>query len=399
MISTAGRRHSKPIADLPRSLRRLRRAYADGASTSPPAADRFGLKKNVFVGNLVLRCTPVRPERHVLEVSVPDHSIPSAEEAQPLAALNKKNQNDRYPDRGFRCRGPDEVIAVTARLRRSETLPDPNEIARRIESLWPDGTADELDLRKALEVASLLRMMMEVHGYKGDRYDHFAEQRGINRADAYVLYHLGAYADRVIKEHAASDMWPHWREVARQLGLSKPRNDTTAALRQDRDKLAAKVKELEAEVADLRQQQPSRSKHGPGGGYILIPPDLIPSRRFPEFVDAFDPFPHPLPTGWDGLTMPWQRMNVINAPFRRDDNTQRLGLTYVVRKAIAEQAKGNTSLMFIPSTAVVNLLAEALAHKDMVPLGRLRWLHYETREPWPMPGETTAFILRGLAEQ
>ena len=213
-----------------------------------------------------------------------------------------------------------------------------------------------------------------------------------------VLYKLAEHAEQVIEQCTLKTVWPHWREVARQLGLIKPRNDATAALRQDRDKLAAKVKELEAVVADLRQQQPSRSKHGPGGGYILLPPDVIP-RYFPEFIGAFDPFPHPLPKGWDGLTMPWQRMNMINAPFRRDENTQGLGLYHVVLKAIEEQAKGNTSLLFIPTSAPVNLIAEALARAEMVSLRRLPWLHSETGEPWPNPSHTTAFILRGLAEQ
>ncbi len=91
--------------------------------------------------------------------------------------------------------------------------------------------------------------------------------------------------------------------------------------------------------------------------------------------------------------MPWKRLNVINAPFRKDDNTQGQGLTAVVVKAIEEQAKGNTSLVFIPTNAAVNLLAEANA--EMVALGRVAWLHSETGEPWPHPGHTTAFILRG----
>ena len=101
-----------------------------------------------------------------------------------------------------------------------------------------------------------------------------------------------------------------------------------AALQRDRDLLAAKVEELEAEVVRLRQQ--SRRKRGPGAGYILMPPDLIPT-RFPEFVDAFDPFPHPLRDGWNGLTMPWGPTNKVNAPFRKDDNTQGQGLAAVVQ--------------------------------------------------------------------
>jgi hypothetical protein len=136
----------------------------------------------------------------------------------------------------------------------------------------------------------------------------------------------------------------------------------------------------------------ARSKRGPGGGYIIMPPDVI-RTHFPEFVGAFDPFPHPLPKGWDGIKMPWQPMNVVNAPFRRDDNTQALGLMAVARKAISETWNGNSSLLFLPTMGAVNLLAEAGA--EMVALGRLKWLHYQTGEPWSHPGRTTAFILRG----
>jgi hypothetical protein len=120
--------------------------------------------------------------------------------------------------------------------------------------------------------------------------------------------------------------------------------------------------------------------------------DLI-ATRFPEFVGAFDPFPHPLPDGWDGLKMPWKKFNVVNAPFRKDDNAQGQGLSAVVAKAVDETGNGNTSLVFMPTNASVNQLAEANA--EMVALGRLKWLHFKTGEPWPQPGHTTAFILRG----
>ena len=56
-------------------------------------------------------------------------------------------------------------IAVTARVRRPDNLPDPNEIGRRIARLWPHGTADEGALRDALEVATLRRMLVDEHGY------------------------------------------------------------------------------------------------------------------------------------------------------------------------------------------------------------------------------------------
>ena len=292
-------------------------------------------------------------------------------------------------------------VAVTVSVRRPDKIPSTAEIARQIDHLLKRALeAGRVGLLAILEIAKLLRVMLVERGCKGDRFVRFAEARGINKSDAYVLVDLAEHAARVIKRCAAQVRrnphfeWPHWREVARQLGLTtdshQVRKDRMAALQRDRDALAARVEELEAEVVQLRQQ--SRYRRGPGAGYILMPPDLIPT-RFPEFVDAFDPFPHPLPDGWNGLDMPWKRLNKVNAPFRKDDNTHGHGLTAVVVKAIDEQAKGNTSLLFMPTTASLNLLAEAEA--EMVALGRVKWLHSRTGEPWATPGHTTAFILRG----
>jgi hypothetical protein len=56
-------------------------------------------------------------------------------------------------------------IAVTAGVRRPNKLPYQNGIARRFGRLWPHGVAHERDLQDALEVATLLRMMVDVHGY------------------------------------------------------------------------------------------------------------------------------------------------------------------------------------------------------------------------------------------
>jgi hypothetical protein len=291
-------------------------------------------------------------------------------------------------------------VAVTVSVRRPDKIPGIDEIARQIDRLLKEALeAGRIGLLAMLEIAKLLRVMLIERGCKGDRFVRFAEARGINKSDAYALVDLAEHADRVIKQCAVQGQrnpyfeWPHWREVARQLGLTtdshQVRKDRMATLQLDRDTLAARVEELEAEVVKLRQQ--SRYRRGPGAGYILMPPDLI-ATRFPEFVGAFDPFPHPLPDGWDGLKMPWKKFNVVNAPFRKDDNAQGQGLSAVVAKAVDETGNGNTSLVFMPTNASVNQLAEANA--EMVALGRLKWLHFKTGEPWPQPGHTTAFILR-----
>ena len=68
--------------------------------------------------------------------------------------------------------------------------------------------------------------------------------------------------------------------------------------------------------------------------------------------------------------------DIVNAPFRADDNTAGYTLVQVVQKCIDEQALGNSSAILIPSTLAINLLAKAKA--EMVAIWRLKWLHHQT---------------------
>jgi hypothetical protein len=47
----------------------------------------------------------------------------------------------------------------------------------------------------------------------------------------------------------------------------------------------------------------------------------------------------------------------------------------------------------MPTTHALNMLVEANA--ETVALGRVKWRHFQTGEPWPTPGYSIAFILRG----
>jgi hypothetical protein len=85
------------------------------------------------------------------------------------------------------------------------------------------------------------------------------------------------------------------------------------------------------------------------------------------------------------------RCNFVNPPFRADDNSEGQPLSAWVKKTIEEQKKGCTSVLVLPTTDVVNLLA---AGAVMRALGRVPWFHRETGEPWKSPGAVTAFILR-----
>lgn len=111
-----------------------------------------------------------------------------------------------------------------------------------------------------------------------------------------------------------------------------------------------------------------------------------------EFTFDFDPCPHPRPEGYDSLKLPWGKMNYCNPPFRKTDGNTH-GPTSFVRKAIQEQAKGNSTVLLLPVQSYVNLLLEAGA--ELRSAGRTRFLEVETNEPLPGPSPTFLAILRG----
>jgi hypothetical protein len=125
------------------------------------------------------------------------------------------------------------------------------------------------------------------------------------------------------------------------------------------------------------------------GRFWLTPPSLYQSLD-DEFHFDFDPCPCPLPDGWDGLKIAWGKSNFVNAPFRKSDGP---GLTTFVRRAIAEQQHGKSSVLIIPTVEAVDLLVTAGA--EIRPLGRVPFLDADTGEEWRNPVVVTCFILRG----
>lgn len=126
--------------------------------------------------------------------------------------------------------------------------------------------------------------------------------------------------------------------------------------------------------------------------YWLMPPDQY-NALDEEFNFDFDPCPYPRPEAFNGLEVAWGERNFVNPPFRRADGVNGAGPTAFVRKAIAEQQQGRTSVLVIPTQSYVNLLLEAGA--ELRSMGRIRWLEVESKEPTPSPSPITAFILRG----
>ena len=129
-------------------------------------------------------------------------------------------------------------------------------------------------------------------------------------------------------------------------------------------------------------------------GFWLTPPSIYEELNR-EFRFDFDPCPCPKPDGYNSLEIPWGRMNYVNPPFRKHDGVNGLGPTAFVRKAIAEQERGNGSVLLLPVQSYVNLLVEAGA--ELRSLGRVRWLEASSGEPMrTTPSPTCCFILRPM---
>lgn len=124
--------------------------------------------------------------------------------------------------------------------------------------------------------------------------------------------------------------------------------------------------------------------------FWLVPPDIY-GPLHKEFKFDFDPCPYPFVK--DGIEAKWGKVNWINPPFRAKDAINGHGPTAFVRKAIEEQKKGKTSVLILPVLSLLNMLFEAKA--EIRSVGRVKWLHAETREQWKQPSNCALFILRG----
>lgn len=125
---------------------------------------------------------------------------------------------------------------------------------------------------------------------------------------------------------------------------------------------------------------PEANKFHAGNGsngkhYWLTPPELY-AKLDAEFHFDFDPCPHPLPEGFDGLTCEWGKSNYVNPPFGSIIHEGRKkGPTAWVRKSIAEWRKGKTVVLVYPLDKwVLMLLTEIIGGAGQVRnLGDVRW--------------------------
>jgi hypothetical protein len=127
--------------------------------------------------------------------------------------------------------------------------------------------------------------------------------------------------------------------------------------------------------------RPAENKFHSGNGsdgkhYWLTPPDLY-AALDAEFAFDFDPCPHPLPDGFDGLTCDWGRSNYVNPPFGSIMHEgKKKGPTAWVRKAIIEQQKGNRVVLVYPVDKWVLMILQAIG-TEVRNLGDVRWLATE----------------------
>lgn len=141
---------------------------------------------------------------------------------------------------------------------------------------------------------------------------------------------------------------------------------------------------------------PSENKFHAGAAdgrhYWLTPPDLY-AALDAEFAFDFDPCPHPLADGFDGLSAEWGRSSYVNPPFGSIlHDGRRKGMTAWVRKALAEHAKGKRVVMVYPLDKWVLMLLAAGA--QVRNLGDVRWLATEDHLPGKGTGRHIAcFVL------
>jgi hypothetical protein len=129
-----------------------------------------------------------------------------------------------------------------------------------------------------------------------------------------------------------------------------------------------------------------------GKHYWLTPSELYENLNT-EFRFDFDPCPHPLPAGFDGLTCDWGKSNYVNPPFGSIlHDGRKKGMTAWARKALIEHKKGKSVVLVFPIDKWVLMLIEAGA--QIRNLGDVKWLSTEDGKPGRGTGRHIAcFVL------
>jgi hypothetical protein len=135
----------------------------------------------------------------------------------------------------------------------------------------------------------------------------------------------------------------------------------------------------------------NRGKH-----YWITPPSLY-AKLDAEFHFDFDPCPHPLPPGFDGLTCEWGQSNYVNPPFGSIiHDGKKKGPTAWVRKSIKEWQKNKRVVLVYPVDKwLLLMITTILGERAQVRnLGDVHWLAIEDGLPGNGTGRHIAcFIL------
>ena len=193
---------------------------------------------------------------------------------RPIPGAPPGAPNPPFPVEGKDQPTPKEPEAQ--RVHGPDSIPGPNEIADRLEDLKPRMRyAEKLGLETACEIAKLLMIMVDVHKYKGKRYESFAIAHGAgNRTYAYALYRLGLVADDVILKCEAEERinprfhYPHWLKMVPpkppdEEETSEPDEDEPAEPNPIAE-LQRERNNLEVQVKAATQQYPKRTRQTGG---------------------------------------------------------------------------------------------------------------------------------------
>jgi hypothetical protein len=235
-----------------------------------------------------------------------------------------------------------------------------------------DARADHHVIRRATQQAlrawfrqsERLNIARREYKLRGPRFTDFARRLGItDQTSAYQLVHLHRYRPQIV---------------------SRCIDDAADAAKRGQ---IYRYPGWEAALGWFHKTNHRRQR----GLYWLTPPALY-RKLEAEFDFDFDPCPYPLPRGFNGLVAEWGLRNYVNPPFSQNDVVGGQGATAFVRKAIAEQQKGKTSVILLPVFDYVTTLLEAGA--EIRPLGRVPFGDVDGRRTAPHPPNIACFILR-----
>jgi len=131
------------------------------------------------------------------------------------------------------------------------------------------------------------------------------------------------------------------------------------------------------------------------GKHYWLTPEKLYSDLDAEFHFNFDPCPHPVPKGFDGLTCEWGTSNYVNPPFGSImHNGKKKGPTAWMRKAIEQQGKGRLSVVVYPVDKWVLMMLAATGAPNIRNLGDVKWCATEDGSEGKGTGRhIAAFIL------